>query len=51
VSQRCGVVDAGGTGGWAGVLKGWLLMAIAVLLVAAPAYGIGYLIAKNWGTT
>jgi hypothetical protein len=38
------------TGGWAGVLKCWRLMAIAILLVAAPAYGIGYLIAKNWGT-
>lgn len=33
-------------GGWAAVLKGWLLMVIAVLLVAAPSYGIGYLIAK-----
>ncbi len=34
------------SGGWAGVLKGWLLMAIAVLLVAGPAYGVGYLIAR-----
>jgi hypothetical protein len=34
------------SGGWAGVLKGWLLMAVAVLLVAGPAYGIGYLIAR-----
>ena len=32
-------------GGFVGVLKGWLLMMVAVLLVAAPAYGVGYLIA------
>ncbi|WP_245269889.1 hypothetical protein [Nitrobacter hamburgensis] len=34
------------TGGWAGVLKGWLLMAVAILLVAGPAYGVGYLITR-----
>ncbi|MBN9146870.1 MULTISPECIES: hypothetical protein [unclassified Nitrobacter] len=39
------------TGGWAGVLKGWLLMAIAILMVAGPAYGVGYLIARAWSTT
>jgi hypothetical protein len=33
------------------VLKGWLLMAIAVLMAAGPAYGVGYLIARAWGTT
>ena len=37
------------TGGWAGVFKGWLVMVLAVLLMAGPAYGIGYLI-RNWGT-
>jgi hypothetical protein len=36
-------------GGWAGVLKGWLVMVLAVLLMAGPAYGIGYLI-RNWDT-
>jgi hypothetical protein len=35
------------TGGPIGVLKGWLVMAIAVLFVAAPAYGVGYLIART----
>ncbi|WP_292962948.1 hypothetical protein [Nitrobacter sp.] len=34
------------SGGIIAILKGWLVMVFAILLVAGPAYGIGYLIAK-----
>ena len=34
------------SGGIIAIIKGWLVMVFAILLVAGPAYGIGYLIAK-----
>lgn len=34
------------SGGIIAIMKGWIVMAFAILLVAGPAYGVGYLIAK-----
>ncbi len=34
------------SGGIIAVLKGWFVMVFAILLVAGPAYGVGYLIAR-----
>jgi len=33
-------------GGLIGVLKGWLVMSVVVLIGAGPAFAIGYFIAK-----
>lgn len=30
--------------GWIGVLKGWIVMSAAVLIVAGPAFAIGYFV-------
>ena len=34
------------TGGVAGVIKGWLVMSAAVLIIAAPAFAIGYYVLR-----
>jgi len=33
-------------GGYIGVLKGWLIMSVVVLVGAGPAFAIGYFIAR-----
>ncbi|WP_425905793.1 hypothetical protein [Nitrobacter sp. TKz-YC02] len=43
---RPGPQELWGSGGIIAIIKGWLVMVFAILLVAGPAYGIGYLIAK-----
>lgn len=34
------------SGGIIAIIKGWLVMVFAILLVAGPSYGLGYLISK-----
>ena len=33
--------------GWIGVLKGWIVMSAAVLIVAGPAFAIGYFVLRT----
>jgi hypothetical protein len=35
------------TAGWIGVLKGWIVMSAAVLIVAGPAFAIGYFVLRT----
>jgi hypothetical protein len=37
------------TAGWIGVLKGWIVMSAAVLIVAGPAFAIGYFVLRTSG--
>jgi len=37
------------TAGWIVVLKGWIVMSAAVLIVAGPAFAIGYFVLRSPG--